>query len=42
MEVMTWTVDGTLKADGTLDLDEKPPLRAGRVKVTVVAAPQPA
>jgi hypothetical protein len=28
-------VDGTLKPDGTLELDEKPALPAGRVKVVL-------
>ena len=34
-------VQGTLKLDGTLELDEKLPLPAGRVQVTVQAVLQP-
>jgi hypothetical protein len=32
-------VQGTLKDDGTLELDEKPPLAPGRVQVTISALP---
>jgi hypothetical protein len=35
MDTNLWTVRGTLKPDGTLELDEKPPLAVGRVKVTI-------
>ena len=34
-------VQGTLKPDGTLELDEKPNLPAGRVEVIVRAVPPP-
>jgi hypothetical protein len=34
-------IRGTLKPDGTLDLDEKPNLPAGRVQVTLQAVPEP-
>lgn len=37
MNNATVIVDGTLKPDGTLELDEKPPLPAGRVRVTLQA-----
>jgi hypothetical protein len=33
-------VAGTLKPDGTLELDEKPNLAPGRVQVTVVPLPE--
>ena len=38
------TVEGTLKADGTLDLDQKPVLAPGRVAVTLrqISEPSPA
>lgn len=35
-------VQGTLKADGTLELDQKPNLSPGRVQVIVQPLPQPA
>jgi hypothetical protein len=35
MAIMQVEVNGTLRADGTLELDEKPGLPAGRVKVLV-------
>ena len=35
MDLTQVEVQGTLKADGTLELDEKPALPAGRVKVVV-------
>lgn len=35
MSVTEITVEGTLKPDGTLDLDQKPNLPAGRVTVIV-------
>jgi hypothetical protein len=35
-------VQGTLRADGTLELDQKPGLPPGRVTVVVRAAPEPA
>jgi hypothetical protein len=31
------TIQGTLRADGTLELDQKPNLPAGRVQVTIQA-----
>jgi hypothetical protein len=34
-------VQGTLKDDGTLELDEKPPLAPGRVQVTILPMPAP-
>ena len=34
-------VQGTLKPDGTLELDEKPNLPAGRVELIVRAVPPP-
>jgi hypothetical protein len=34
-------VEGTLNADGTLDLDEKPNLVPGRVRVLVQSMPTP-
>ena len=40
MSLNTIVVEGTLKADGTLELDEKPNLPPGRVSVTVVPQPQ--
>lgn len=33
-------VEGTLKPDGTLELDQKPSLPAGRVQVIVVPLPE--
>jgi hypothetical protein len=35
-------LEGTLRPDGTLQLDEKPNLPAGRVRVTVQPLPSPA
>jgi hypothetical protein len=35
MSLAEATVEGTLKPDGTLDLDQKPNLSPGRVQVTV-------
>jgi len=35
-------IEGTLNADGTLELDEKPNLSPGRVRVVVRSMPQPA
>lgn len=35
------TLQGTLKADGTLELDDKVPMPAGRVLVTVQPTSQP-
>ena len=37
MNNATVIVDGTLKPDGTLELDERPSLPAGRVKVVLQA-----
>jgi hypothetical protein len=42
MPLNTATVQGTLKADGTLELDEKPELAPGRVQVTLKPMPAPA
>ncbi len=42
MNNATVIVDGTLKPDGTLELDEKPSLPAGRVKVVLQAESVPA
>jgi hypothetical protein len=39
MNAAIWTVQGTLKPDGSLELDEKVPLPVGRVKVTVQMEP---
>jgi hypothetical protein len=39
MSLSEFVVDGTLKPDGTLELDHRPNLPAGRVKVTVQTAP---
>jgi hypothetical protein len=39
MHLNTATVQGTLKADGTLELDEKPELAPGRVQVTILPIP---
>jgi hypothetical protein len=36
----TVTVEGTLEPDGTLELDSKPNLPAGRVQVTVQVLPE--
>jgi len=33
-------VEGTLKPDGTLELDEKPKLTPGRVRVTMASLPE--
>ncbi len=41
MNNATVIVDGTLKPDGTLELDEKPSLPAGRVKVVLQAESVP-
>jgi hypothetical protein len=41
MELTQVVVDGTLRPDGTLLLDEKPNLPPGRVRVTVQAAAAP-
>jgi hypothetical protein len=40
MSQMQVEVQGTLQADGTLVLDEKPNLSPGRVRVVVQAAPE--
>jgi hypothetical protein len=44
MEFDGTTLEGTLKADGTIELDEKPNLPPGRVKILVqpVQSAQPA
>jgi hypothetical protein len=34
-------VEGTLKPDGTLELDQKPKLSPGRVRVTVETVAEP-
>jgi len=36
------TLEGTLKSDGTLELDKKPDLAPGRVRVTVEPVSEPA
>ena len=41
MNLETAVVHGTIKDDGTLELDEKPPLAPGRVQVTILAIPAP-
>jgi hypothetical protein len=38
MNVTTEVIEGTLKPDGTLELDEKPSLGPGRVKVALQPA----
>jgi hypothetical protein len=42
MNLNTAVVQGTLKDDGTLELDEKPLLTPGRVQVTILPIPDPA
>ena len=42
MNLNTAVVHGTLKDDGTLELDEKPQLAPGRVQVTSLPVPAPA
>lgn len=42
MNEMQVVVDGTLQPDGTLQLDERPKLPPGRVRVTVQAVAAPA
>jgi hypothetical protein len=42
MNLNTAVVQGTLKDDGTLELDEKPALAPGRVQVTIRPIPDPA
>jgi hypothetical protein len=42
MNLNTAVVQGTLKDDGTLELDERPPLTPGRVQVTILQIPDPA
>jgi hypothetical protein len=42
MSVNTAVVQGTLKDDGTLELDERPPLAPGRVQVTILPIRDPA
>jgi hypothetical protein len=37
----TAVVQGTLKDDGTLELDERPALTPGRVQVTILPMPNP-
>jgi hypothetical protein len=39
MNLNTAVVQGALKDDGTLELDEKPPLAPGRVQVTILPIP---
>ena len=41
MSLTVVVVEGTLKPDGTLELDHKPNLSPGRVTVVLRAAPQP-
>ena len=43
MSLTETVIEGTLKPDGTLELDQKPSLSPGRVQVTVkpLAAPTP-
>jgi hypothetical protein len=38
----TTVVEGTLRPDGTLELDEKPSLAPGRVRVTLTSVNMPA
>ena len=40
MSLSEVVMEGTLKPDGTLELDEKPKLPAGRVQVIVQALPE--
>jgi hypothetical protein len=40
MSLSETVIEGTLQADGTLVLDEKPNLRPGRVQVIVQALPE--
>jgi len=42
MNLNSAVVHGTLRQDGTLELDEKPPLAPGRVQVTILPMPAPA
>ena len=42
MNLKSAVVQGTLKDDGTLELDEKPPLAPGRVQVTILLMSSPA
>src|SRR5437763_1770255 len=42
MNLNTAVVQGTLRDDGTLELDEKPALAPGRVQVTILPIPAPA
>jgi hypothetical protein len=42
MSLTESVVEGTLKSDGTLELDERPNLSPGRVQVTVQPLPNPA
>lgn len=39
MNITAEVIDGTLKPDGTLELDQKPSLVPGRVKVALQSAP---
>jgi hypothetical protein len=41
MSLNTAVVQGTLKDDGTLELDEKPPPTPGRVQVAILPIPNP-
>jgi hypothetical protein len=41
MSELSMEVEGTLHSDGTLELDEKPTLPPGRVKVVLQTLPQP-
>ena len=38
---LTETIEGTLKPDGTLELDQKPSLSPGRVTVVLRQGPEP-
>jgi hypothetical protein len=40
MSLSEVVIEGTLKPDGTLELDQKPNLPAGRVQVVVVPLPE--
>jgi hypothetical protein len=42
MNLNSAVVHGTLRHDGTLELDENPPLAPGRVQVTILPMPAPA
>ena len=42
MNLNVAVVHGTLRDDGTLELDEKPPLAPGRVQETILPMPAPA